>query len=105
MFPLGFHLTSDDSHSKIKDRLDVRRGVVEQGDRATDVETTNDHVHPCSSEGPCQVNSPWILVGLYPYQAHDGFPPWSATTTNDLGNVDLMDGFIEKFAGQLKILA
>src|SRR5207245_11666566 len=59
----------------------------------------------CSSEGPCQVNSPWILVGLYPYQAHEGFPLWSAATTNDLGNVDLMDSFIEKFAGQLKILA
>src|SRR2546421_3018867 len=105
VFPLGFYLASDDSHPQIQHLLDIRRGVMEQGDRATDVDAANDHVHPCSSEGPCQVNSPWILVRLYSHQTHHSFPPYSMATTNDPGNVNFMDGLVEKLASQFKILA
>src|SRR5262245_51495422 len=104
MCPLGLHFTRDDSYSKVHNLLDIGRGVMKQGNGATDVEAADNHIHPGSTESPGKIDSAWVLIGLYPHQAHHSFPAGSLAAPDNLGNVDLMDGFVKEFNRHFQIL-
>src|SRR5262249_34530854 len=104
MFPLGFHFARDDGYSKVQDLLDIGRGVMKQGNGTTDVEAADNHIHSGSAENPGKINSTWVLIGLYPHQAHYSFPSGSTAVPDNLGNVELMDSFVKEFNSYLKIL-
>ena len=100
----AFHFARDDGYTKVKDLLDIGRGVMKQGNSATDVEATDNHIHPGSAESPGKINSAWVLIGLYPHQAHHRFPAGSTAAPDNLGNVELMDGFVKEFNRYFEIL-
>src|SRR5262245_830604 len=104
MFPLGLHFARDDGCSKVEDLLDIGRGVMKQGNGATDVEAANNHIHPGSAESPGKIDSTWVLIGLYSHQAHHSFPSRSTAAPDDLGNVELMDSFVKELNSYLEIL-
>src|ERR671931_226567 len=99
MFPLGLHFARDDGDSKVQDLLDIGCGVMKQGHGATDVEATDNHIHSGSAESPGQINSAWVLIGLYPYQTYHRFPSGSTAAPDNLGNVELMNGFVKQLNG------
>src|SRR5215831_13313891 len=104
MFPLGLHFARDDGDAKVQDVLDIGRGVMKQGNGATDVEAADNHIHTGSTESPGKINSAWVLVGLYPHQAHHSFPAGSMATPDNLSNVELMDGFVKELNCHFQIL-
>src|SRR5215467_4518927 len=104
MFPLGLHFARDDSDSKVQDLLDIGRGVMKQGQGATDVEATNHYIHPGRTESPGKINRAWVLIGLYPHQTHHSFPSGSMAAPDNLGHVEFMDGFVKDLNGHFEIL-
>ncbi len=104
MCPLGLHFARDNGDSKVQYLLDIGRGIMKQGNGATDVEATDNHIHPGSAESPGKINSAWVLIGLYPHQAHHSFPSGATAAPDNLGNVQLMDGFVKELNSHFEIL-
>ena len=104
MFPIGLNFARAKGYPKIQDLLDIGCGVMKQGNGATDVEAADNHIHPGSAESFRKINSAWVLIGLYPHQAHHSFPSGSMAAPDNLGNVELMDSFVKELNSHFQIL-
>jgi hypothetical protein len=105
MFPLGLHFTRDNAYTKVKNLLDIGRGVMKQGNSATDMEAADNHIYPGSTESSGKINRAWVLIGLDPYQAHHCFPSGATAASDNLGHVELMNRFVKELNGHFKIFA
>ncbi len=98
-------LAGKDRDAQIQSLLDLRRHLGQHRETAADVEAADTHREPGGSQGSCEVNGPWKLVGLNTDQRHQPLAPSRPDLPDDPLRSDPAIGLVERGGDDVNLVS